>query len=154
MKTTIKNVNKTIGKIWPGIELVQGNGYVYVSSDDDALALKLAGLCTTSIPVCRISQMSINQWIDSTRYVLADEDRFEFEREPVFENLEPMDNEIRMKQFRKIFLDKYAYVSCDLSFPTTLNFLYEPWIAFKKLEYQVDKYYDYVLSQGLCKVQA
>ena len=83
-RLSLKLVNEYIQIKYPEIELVKGNGYFYVYSDNDTVGLKLAGLYTTSIGVCHLKHASIEKWREMVDYVLMDSDRHESEREPVY----------------------------------------------------------------------
>lgn len=82
---TLKKINAELQKKYPGIELVRGQGYFYVYSEDDDLGLKLAGLYTTSIPVDKLNQMTMEKWIEAVEYVLKDMQRLPYARCPVFD---------------------------------------------------------------------
>jgi len=56
-------VNKHIQSAHPKLYVVQGAGYLYWHSDDDDLALKLAGLYSASIPIAKASHQSIGTWL-------------------------------------------------------------------------------------------
>lgn len=83
LRLTLAKVNKHIQAKYPLIQLVKGEGYFYVHSDDDAMGLKLAMLFTTSIPVYAINQLTIGGWMDSVEYVLRDGQQVEWNRNPI-----------------------------------------------------------------------
>jgi len=83
-RLTLAKVNAEIQAKYPGIELVRGKGYFYIDSKDEALALKIAGLYTSSIYVNSLNQASLEQWMKYVEFVLIDGYRFEFDRSPVF----------------------------------------------------------------------
>lgn len=80
---TLKTVNKFIQEKYPLIELVQGRGYVYVSSSDDAMLLKISGLYTSSIMVCKISHATKEQWLSMTEEVLRDSQASTYDKHPI-----------------------------------------------------------------------
>lgn len=63
LRLTLAKVNKHIQTKYPLIQLIKGNGYFYIASDDDAMVLKLAALYTTSIPVYAINHLTLGGWI-------------------------------------------------------------------------------------------
>lgn len=67
---SLRQVNKALKEVHPNIELIKGEGYFYISSDDDKTALMLAGLHTTSIPVYSITQQTTQQWINDVTNLL------------------------------------------------------------------------------------
>ena len=69
---TLAEVNKAIQKKYPKVILVKGRGYFYISSNDNEMALKIARLYTTSIPVCKLSQLTIEQWVNDVESLLKD----------------------------------------------------------------------------------
>lgn len=81
--TTLSQVNKALAAELPGIRLVKGNGYYYVTSNDDNLLEQICGLYTTSIGVCHISQQTVEQWIADVKYILSDSHRFGLDQCPV-----------------------------------------------------------------------
>lgn len=72
--TSLAQVNKALHKKYPKIDLVRGNDYYYLHSNDKETALKLAGLRQTGIYVYSIKQMTIDQWIKEVEYLLHGED--------------------------------------------------------------------------------
>lgn len=72
---SITEVNKAIAAKFPGVFLVKGNGYYYIASDDDTMADKIAGLYTSSIGVCRITQQTVTQWVKDVEYLFEDRER-------------------------------------------------------------------------------
>ena len=56
------------------IVLIKGNGYYWISSNDDETSLYLAGLYTTSIPVCYLRHQSISGWIQDIISILRGEE--------------------------------------------------------------------------------
>lgn len=70
----LKEVNKAIQAKFPKVELVRGEGYYYISSQDEEEGLKMAGLYTTSIPVAYLHQQTIQQWVDSVEDLLKDQE--------------------------------------------------------------------------------
>lgn len=81
--TSLASINKHIQKYYPLISLVKGNGYHWIHSSDDRIAIQLAGLYTTSIDVPRIAQLTPDEWLERVNYVLADSYRLPFDRMPV-----------------------------------------------------------------------
>lgn len=55
---TFKEVNEALQKLYPNVKLVQGNGYLYITSDDDETSYWIAGMYTTSIPVCKLNHFA------------------------------------------------------------------------------------------------
>lgn len=68
---TLKQVNKKIRKQIGNVMLIKGNGYFYVSNDDDEIGLKLASLYSTSIYVCHLNQQSVEDWIKDVRQITS-----------------------------------------------------------------------------------
>lgn len=83
MQHTLKQLNAYIQVKYPLIEVVKGNGYFYVHSQDDEMALKLAGLYTTSISVTSVTRLSLYVWMQRVEYILRDEERMPSERAPI-----------------------------------------------------------------------
>ena len=67
---TIKQVNKAIQKEVGNYNLVKGEGYFYVTSEDYDLSLNLSGLYTTSIYVCHLNQQSVESWIKDVKEIV------------------------------------------------------------------------------------
>jgi hypothetical protein len=84
MKLTLSKVNKYIQTKYPEIELVKGENYFYVASDNDEIALKLARLFSTSIYVSKLNNVSLDKWLEYVEYVLEDSERSSVDREPVY----------------------------------------------------------------------
>jgi len=82
---TITQVNKYIHNKYPDIDLVRGEGYFYITSDDDVVNEKLAGLYTTSIPVFSIRHQTFDTWMNDIENLLLDVNRHEVDRQPVYE---------------------------------------------------------------------
>jgi hypothetical protein len=59
-----RQLNTYIKKQIPNLKLKQANGYCYWYSDDKELAIKLAGLDSTSIYTCYWQNFSIPMWED------------------------------------------------------------------------------------------
>ncbi len=62
-KFSLKTLNLAIQKEIPNVFLVKGNGYFYIASNDQDLALKIAGLNQSGIYVSRLNELSIDRWI-------------------------------------------------------------------------------------------
>ena len=60
-KATIKNVNAAIKALGGEEELIRGNGYLYFWSDE------ASGWYTSSVPVCYLSHLSLQQWIEECK---------------------------------------------------------------------------------------
>lgn len=71
-RITLKTVNKAIEAKFPKVRLEKGKGYFYIYSDDDEMALKIAGLHTTSIYCYQISQQSVERWVGDVEILLKD----------------------------------------------------------------------------------
>jgi hypothetical protein len=69
-RLTIKTVNKAIQKVHPQIELVRGEGYFYIVGMDDLMKDKVCMLYSTSIPVYRLSHLTLEQWVESVNDLL------------------------------------------------------------------------------------
>lgn len=52
---TFKEVNAAIQKLYPHVKLVQGKGYLYITSDDEETSPWISGMYTTSIPVYKLN---------------------------------------------------------------------------------------------------
>lgn len=83
LRLTLAKVNKHIQAKYPLIQLVRGEGDFYIASEDDAMALKLAALYTTSIPVHAINNLTLGGWMDSVEYVMRDAQRNQYDRNPI-----------------------------------------------------------------------
>jgi hypothetical protein len=83
-RLSLKLVNEYIQIKYPEISLAKDNGFFYIYSDNDAVALKLAGLGCTSIGVCHLNHGTIKQWREWVESALNDSQRNELEREPVY----------------------------------------------------------------------
>jgi hypothetical protein len=67
---TIKEINKAIqAEIHPKLILVRGEGYYYIASDDNELALQIAGLKSSAIWVNSLKQLGAKGWVDAVREV-------------------------------------------------------------------------------------
>lgn len=71
---TLAQVNAAIAKEFPKVILVRGEGYFYIASDDNEVGIFLAGLYTTSIPVAKLSQQSVEVWVNDVRNLMAQPD--------------------------------------------------------------------------------
>lgn len=60
---SLEALNKEIQKKYPGLELVRGEGYYYLYSDDPELGLKIAGLFCSGIYVYDVSHISLERWL-------------------------------------------------------------------------------------------
>ena len=68
---TLDQVNRAISKqIDPRVTLVKGAGYFYIHSDDDEMGNKIAGLYTSSIPVCHLNHQTVQTWVNDVRDIL------------------------------------------------------------------------------------
>lgn len=83
-RLTLALVNEYIQILYPEITLAKDNGFFYIYSDNNATALKLAGLYSTSIPVCHLNHASIEKWREMVEYTLRDSERGNWERKPVY----------------------------------------------------------------------
>lgn len=81
--TSLKQVNKAINAKFPGVYLVHGNGYYYITSDDDKIGTAICGLYTSSIGVFSIKQQTVETWVNDVQSLLNDEQRSEYDRSPV-----------------------------------------------------------------------
>ena len=70
MVTSLKRLNQKIDKIYPGVFLVKGDGYFYVASDDEKMALKIAGLYQSGIYVCHLTHQSEERWIEDVKRLM------------------------------------------------------------------------------------
>lgn len=95
---TLKKINKAIQEKYPEIYLVRSTekNYFYLHSDNQVLALKLAGLYTTSIFMHSINQANLERWIQFVDFVVEDRERIATERQPVFPT-----NNIRLEGLSK-----------------------------------------------------
>lgn len=76
----INRVNKAIEAKYPGVRIMKdkwdgGANYFYVYSDNEAMSIKLAGLYSKSILVDKITQMTVEEWVEAVEYVLLDTER-------------------------------------------------------------------------------
>jgi hypothetical protein len=67
---SISQVNKAIHEVYPLVNLIKGDGYFYIYSDDDATSIKIARLFISSIAVYKIGDMTIDQWVESVKLLL------------------------------------------------------------------------------------
>lgn len=82
-RVTLKNVNAYIQTKYPVIQLIKGNGYFWVYSEDDNIGLQLAGLYTTSIDIPRITMLTEDEWLDKVEWIMTDPMRYLGDRTPV-----------------------------------------------------------------------
>lgn len=76
-RSTLSNVNKAIADL--DVFLVKGDGYFYIVGNRAETVLKVAALKSTSIPVYKISDLTIGGWRDEVVNLLAtatDPDRY------------------------------------------------------------------------------
>lgn len=83
-RLSLKLVNEYIQMMYPEICLAKDNGFFYIYSDNNAVALKLATLGSTSIGVCHLNHTTIERWREFVTSALNDSQRNEWEREPVY----------------------------------------------------------------------
>jgi len=68
---TFKQVNKAIQKLYPDVILVQGRGYLYISSDNDDVLYKISGMYTSSIMTCKLNHYSsVEQVVKDVKYLI------------------------------------------------------------------------------------
>jgi hypothetical protein len=60
---TLAQVNRAIQKQVGNVMLRKGDGYFYVTSDDDQIDRALMAQYMTSIYVCHLNQQSVESWI-------------------------------------------------------------------------------------------
>lgn len=70
MAISLKRLNEKIDKIYPVVFLVKGEGYFYITSDDNEVGLKLAGFYQTSIYVCHLNHQSEEKWIEDVKRLM------------------------------------------------------------------------------------
>jgi len=64
-KFNIRTLNKLFNQ--SGIEIIQGNGYCYFTSSNNAseeIKNKIASLYNSSVPINKISSISYNEWME------------------------------------------------------------------------------------------
>jgi len=71
---TLKQVNNRIQKKYPTIELIKGEGYFYIISEDDETAEKLASLYSTGIYTFALSHDSLEGWVNEVSELVKDLD--------------------------------------------------------------------------------
>ena len=73
-RITIAQVNRAIGEKFPDVFLAKGEGYFYIASDNEEMGLRIAGLYTTSIPVYKLNEQTIEGWVRDVELLLNQED--------------------------------------------------------------------------------
>ena len=73
MKLTMKRVNEALKPL--GVYLCKGNGYFYFWSDTAGHAILRA--YSSSVAVCKLSNLSIDQWVSQAQRIIAETVRFE-----------------------------------------------------------------------------
>jgi hypothetical protein len=71
---SLKQVNEAIQEKHPLVILVKGEGYFYITSDDEEMGLKIAGMHQSGIYVYSIQQLTVAQWVDVVGYLLKQAD--------------------------------------------------------------------------------
>jgi hypothetical protein len=75
---TFKKVNAAIQEKFPHVILVQGEGYIYISSEDDETLEKICGLWTSSIPICKLNHDTIEGWIYNVTELFENKEGIEY----------------------------------------------------------------------------
>lgn len=81
---TVKQVNTYIQQTFPDLFIERCHNYFIVWSDKDDIQLKLAGLYQHSIHVYGVNHLTLPQWLERVKDVVADNGRSEWERSPVY----------------------------------------------------------------------
>ena len=68
---TLNQVNKAIQRQLGNFTLQKGEGYFYLSSEDNELGLKLASLKSTSIYVCHLNHQSLEEWLKDVKGIVS-----------------------------------------------------------------------------------
>jgi len=68
---TLNQVNKAIQKEIGNVILEKGDGYFYVTSDDNSIGLHLSGLYSTSIYVCYLNHQTVDAWIEDVKNIVG-----------------------------------------------------------------------------------
>ena len=68
---SLAQVNRAIQKQVGNVTLRKGDGYFYVTSDDDQIDRALMAQYTTSIYVCHLNQQSVEAWVDDVRDIVT-----------------------------------------------------------------------------------
>ena len=67
----LKQVNKAIQREVGNYTLVKGEGYFYVTSEDQDKDLKLSSLFTTSIFCCSLNHQSVEEWVNDVKDIIS-----------------------------------------------------------------------------------
>lgn len=70
-KVTLRSVNTLLALIFKDVKLIKGVGYFYIASDEDEMALYIAGLPQSGIYVYKIDTLTESEWIDSVYELLS-----------------------------------------------------------------------------------
>jgi len=54
------------------VELIKGEGYHYITSDDEVLSNKIAMMNSSSIYVCHFNHQTPEQWVEDIKRMLND----------------------------------------------------------------------------------
>mgnify|MGYP003660978157 FL=1 len=66
---TLSQVNREIQKEIGNVYLCKGEGYFYVSSNDEKIGSSLSSLYTTSIYVCHLNQQTVSEWVKDVKLI-------------------------------------------------------------------------------------
>jgi hypothetical protein len=72
---TLKRITKEIQKHYPKVELVRGEMYFYLYSEDKETGLKLSSLYSTGIYVNLLSHLTLEQWMQSVDSIMKQENK-------------------------------------------------------------------------------
>lgn len=70
--SNLKHVNNAIKRKFALVGLAKSEGCFFVFSDDDAMANKLAGLPTTTIYVCYLNHLTVDEWVRLVGEIVAE----------------------------------------------------------------------------------
>lgn len=98
-------VRKEIRKRYPKLDVAKGKDYYYWHSEDNQLALYLAGLESTGIYVYRAEDQSIEQWLKEAEEVMKEFQKSQNEaiRIPIFERFltfKPKNYKLKIKKYK------------------------------------------------------
>jgi hypothetical protein len=75
--TSIAQVNKAIQKVYPNVCIFKSEGTFFLYSDDDQTQNMLSMWVQSSIEVCHLNQLTVEQWVESVESLAQDKDNTE-----------------------------------------------------------------------------
>ena len=99
----LKQVNTAIKRKYPTVGLAKSEGCFYVFSDDTDMESKLSLMPTTTIYVCFLNHLTVDEWVRQVGDVVAEaEKRYTEENTPYVDtvpsSMKPMYKSVRIHQ--------------------------------------------------------